>query len=223
MSNVKHNVETSPFSRPILIYSDYCEFSSKFISILVKNPNLMEQFVRVNIDVNPDTKKRNPVFYQIQDMLQMNILEVPTIIVENGKYVLSGDQAFMWLEEQINKQISQKEISAFVPNEMNSFSDQYSSYGSKSLNDARDQSFKFLNRPDQPIRTPQESSEKFSENDYNRKQKERESLGSVKSGGISSGYAKMSQPVEFTLTESPQHNKKEVERKYEQLMSERNM
>ncbi len=52
---------------------------------------------------------------------------------------------------------TQQESLPFNPNEMGSFSDSYSTFGSSSINDASSQMFKFVGVEDEPIVTPQES------------------------------------------------------------------
>lgn len=160
------------FERPLLVYSNFCAYSNKFIDTLSTNPDFAESFMTLCIDANPNTKKRPAAFYEIQKDLNHAIKEVPTIIVENGKYVLSGEEAFKWLEYNINK-MSKKELFGFNPNEMVSFSDQYSPYGSKEMNDASDQMFRFINKSYDNIETPPEGSI-TSGMDYEKKQKERD-------------------------------------------------
>jgi len=150
------------FERPILIYSNYCPHSQKFINSLIKVPQLFESFVRINIDVNPETNSRNPIFYEIQDVLKFKITDVPTIIVDNGNYVLFGEEAFKWLDYSINrgttniKDDTSSTLEGFNSVEMGSFSDMYSKFGSSDMNDATDQSFQFLNRTSIKIETPPE-------------------------------------------------------------------
>jgi len=131
------------FERPILIYSNYCIHSQNFLKLLMKNPELYDEFIRMNIDVNPETKQRPQVFYKIQQELNQTISKVPTIIVKDneGLLVLSDKDAFKWLELQMRPN---DKLSPFNQNEMNSFSDGYAKYGSTDLNDATEQNFKFF-------------------------------------------------------------------------------
>ena len=169
------------FEQPILIYSNYCAHSKEFLGLIQNHPQIHESFNYLNIDVNPTTRKRNPLFNQIQQTLNHRIEEVPTVIINNGQYVLSGKEAFKWLEFQF-KQLSSgndttqqsvnaiqtdnvndnasssPEAEAFNPNEMLSFSDQYSKYGSNDMSDASAQSFSFLNGNYDSIATPAEES-----------------------------------------------------------------
>jgi hypothetical protein len=165
------------FERPVLIYSDYCIHSTNFINELMKNKELFESFIRLNIDVDANTRSRPSVFYEIQEKLSYKITEIPTIIVENAEYILTGVNAFEWLEYTIKQQEEkEKELVAFNPIEMGSFSDSYSSYGCTDLNDAKEQCFKFLNKSDEKINTPQELASNVSKDEYSNKQKERENF-----------------------------------------------
>ena len=139
------------FDRPILIYSDYCIHSKNYLQLLMKQPDIYNTFIRMNIDVNPQTKKRPSIFYEIQQQLNKKIIRVPTIIVKTSDDILllSDKDAFKWLDFQIN---SNKEngdsIKGFNINEMGSFSDGYSKFNendneSTHINDANEQSFKF--------------------------------------------------------------------------------
>lgn len=142
------------FDRPILIYSDYCIHSKNYLQMLMKHPNIYETFIRMNIDVDPQTKQRPNVFYKIQQQLNKKIVRVPTIIIKNEKngeiLLLSDKDAFKWLDFKINanKEGGDTSIKGFNINEMGSFSDGYSKYNENSnesthINDANEQSFKF--------------------------------------------------------------------------------
>jgi hypothetical protein len=137
------------FKRPILIYSDFCIHSKTFIDTIQKHPDIYSQFIRVNIDVDPSTKRRPDVFFQIQRELsnltgsQVKITRVPTVITPNAEYIISDKDAFKWLEYQLSKMVK-TEINGFNNNEMNSFSDNYSNFGSTHINDAKEQNFKFF-------------------------------------------------------------------------------
>jgi hypothetical protein len=167
------------FERPILIYSNYCIHSTNFINELMKNSEMFESFIRINIDVDPNTRSRPSIFYEIQEKLNYKISEIPTIIVDNAEYILTGVNAFEWLEYNLNKKEQEKELTPFNPIEMGSFSDSYSSYGSSDLTAAREQSFKFLNKADDKINTPQEMASNVSKDEYSNKQKERENFDNV--------------------------------------------
>lgn len=139
------------FDRPILVFSEYCIHSKNFLQILIKHPDLFQDFIRINVDVNPHTKQRSPVFYQLQEQLDRKIAKVPTIIVreetEKGMqvFVLSDKEAFKWLDFK-TKPTREEGCVGFNHNEMGSFSDGYSKFGSTDLNDATEQNFKFFQR-----------------------------------------------------------------------------
>lgn len=177
------------FDKPILVYSDYCVFSKNFIETLMKHPELFETFIRMNIDVNPSTKKRPISFYQVQQSLDIKITKVPTIITPNAEYVLSDVDAFKWLEHQIGLLTKETGLTPFNPNEMGSFSDNYSTFGSTDLCDAKEQNFKFFDQgilsDDNYLQTNKswdpkntngflDDSESPSEIDYSSKQNERQ-------------------------------------------------
>ena len=136
------------FDRPILLFSEYCIHSKNFLVLLHKHTNLYNTFIRLNVDVDPRTKQRTPLFYKIQQELNRKIKSVPTIIVleqtEQGPqvFVLSDKEAFKWLDYKTQPQREQG-LLGFNINEMGSFSDKYSNYGSTDLNDATEQNYKF--------------------------------------------------------------------------------
>lgn len=143
----------STFDRPFLIYSDYCIHSKNFIQMLMKYPDIYDSFIRMNIDVNHETKQRPINFYKLQEQLNRKIVRVPTIVVKNKEnqiLLLSDTDAFKWLDFQINlkKQDTEGGIKGFNLNEMGSFSDGYSSFDknntkSTDINNATEQNFKF--------------------------------------------------------------------------------
>jgi hypothetical protein len=119
----------------------------------MKYPDLYNSFIRMNIDVDPSSKKRPKSFYQIQEILGIKITKVPTLITPNAQYVLSDVDAFKWLEYQVKLlNNTSGELEAFNPNEMSSFSDNYATFGSTNLCDAKEQSFKFLQSDNGNIR-----------------------------------------------------------------------
>lgn len=222
------------FERPILIYSNYCKFSNLFIEYLVKYPELYNTFIRINIDVDPNTNERPPVFYDIQKMLQFNITNVPTIIVQNGEFILTGKEAFSWLEYQLNaldqteERVQEKEessgvLEAFNPLEMGSFSDGYAGIDN-SLPSS--QSFQFVNMPIQNIQTPDETGENFDKelidrnnrddgNDYSNFMQKRNNLVHTQKYQSTD---QMIQPQQFS---SKKQN--EIDKKYEQMLADRDM
>jgi len=132
------------FKKPILIFSSYCKFSQNFIEILMKHPQIYDNVIRMNIDVDPNTKQRPQMFHKIQQILNRKISKVPTIITKDAEHILSDADAFKWLEYNISSLNKEKTgLSAFNPDEMISFSDHYAKFGSTELNDANEQSYKF--------------------------------------------------------------------------------
>lgn len=134
-------------SKPIFIYSDYCKFSQDFIKIIMKHPLLFDSIIRMNIDIQQNGKRPDS-FYHIQQSLNTKITKVPTIITPNGEHILSDKNAFKWLETQIKIITPPEELIGFNSNEMNSFSDNYSTFGSTDLNDAKAQNYKFFDNKD---------------------------------------------------------------------------
>ena len=168
------------FERPLLIFSEYCNHSVNFLNVLMKHPDLFDSFGKINIDIDPKTRRRPQIFFDIQDALNFKISEVPTVIINKGEYVLSGQEAFKWLEYEIDNLEKNKVLEGFNPNEMGSFSDSYSKFGSTELCDATSQSFKFIDSPHDKIYTPQEDSP-VTQDDYNKKQRERDQSNSLSS------------------------------------------
>jgi len=168
------------FDRPILFYSEYCIHSTNFLNTLMKTPELYNIFIRVNIDADISTKQRPDIFYNIQRELNIKIAEVPTIITPGPEYVLTGVDAFDWLEKEIqsHKGDPDESIQGFNSIEMGSFSDSYSTYGSSDLYDAKEQSFKFIGKQDDKIDTPPETSS-VSKGDFEKKYQERESFDNI--------------------------------------------
>ena len=91
------------FDRPILLYSEYCIHSTNFINTLMKHQELYEDFIRISIDVDTNTRQRPKIFYDIQNELNTKIIEVPTVMTPGPEYVLAGSDAFDWLEFRMNK------------------------------------------------------------------------------------------------------------------------
>jgi len=132
------------FEKPILIYSDYCVYSKNFLQTLIKYTDLYNSFIRMNIDVDISTRQRPKQFHQLQEILDVKITKVPTVITPNAQYILSDVDAFKWLEYQIKLlKDDSGTLQPFNPNEMVSFSDNYANYGSTDLCDAKEQNFKF--------------------------------------------------------------------------------
>lgn len=216
------------FERPILFYSNYCIHSTNFINSLIKHLEIYESFIRINIDVDPETKSRPKAFYEIQSVLNIKISEIPTIIVDKGQYVLTGKEAFKWLKHQVEKIEAEKELTPFNPIEMGSFSDSYSNYGSNDINDATQQSFKFLNKQDEKINTPQETSDKISKEEYTRRQSERENFINILPQNPKNQTPQQIQQKQFnkSYTSNKRGGKmsekqKDFDQKYQQMLMER--
>jgi len=223
------------FSRPILVFSNYCQHSKNFLSMLLESP-LSQEFIFVNVDVDPNTKRRSDDFLSLKGILTTNfnykLTSVPTIIVENGEFILKDADAFEWLKhtlETINNTEKNKEpvveepaeISGFNPNEMVAFSDMYSTFGLNTKDpcmDAKNQCYQFLGQdfsistppiddqaPQAPqMQMPQQKTVRFS-NDVNSRNKS--SGGGSKSNKKGYGTEK----------------EKELNSKYEEMMLARQM
>ena len=202
------------FDKPILFYSEYCIHSTNFLNTLMKTPEFYNNFVRINIDADISTKRRPDIFYNIQRELNIKIVEVPTIITPGPEYVLTGADAFSWLEQELQSYKDKDDIQGFNSIEMGSFSDSYSLYGSTDLNNARDQCFQFVNKPGQSIETPEETSS-VSKDSLSHKQKERESFDNIQ--------AMSQKPNQFVnkMQSKMSDKQKDIESKYQQMMFER--
>jgi hypothetical protein len=214
------------FEQPILLYSNYCEHSNNFILALRKNTELHSNFQIVNIDVDTKTNKRPAIVYDIQNTLQLSLKEVPTIIVENGEYMLSGAEAFKWLDYTLQK-LEKQELQPYCNLEMGSFSDMYSQYGSSEMYDATDQTYAFINRNYENINTPKDDNTSVKEDDFERKQMERESFNNVPRENNIQKKINFSmntfeptslKPVNESKTNTKQ---KELDLRYNKLISER--
>jgi hypothetical protein len=205
------------FDNPVLFYSEYCVHSTNFIKILMKHPDAYNTITRICIDVEPQTKKRPKIFYDIQSELDIKVIEVPSIITPGPEYLLAGSDAFDWLESYLKDQTKQDEVlEGFNPIEMGSFSDSYSTYGSSDLYDAKEQTFKFISKPDEKIETPPETSN-VSKDDYARKQHERETFDNVAPPnykGKNNGFASMKKS-------DVSEKQKDIDKRYQQMMAER--
>jgi predicted DsbA family dithiol-disulfide isomerase len=230
------------FERPILIYSNYCNYSKLFIQHLQQFPELYESFIRLNIDYDLNTKQRPTAFYEIQELLQFKITDVPTIIVQNGEYILSGKEAFTWLEYQLNelnKQLEMQQesntnqeniLEPFNPLEMGSFSDGYAGVDNSLPNS---QSFQFLNEPIQNINTPQDSNENFEkqnsqfdgdQEDYSNYMKKRNSVNNNPRYQSSQNRPLSHSSNNYDKSNSKINKKQnEIDKKYEELLAQREM
>jgi hypothetical protein len=179
------------YNDSILIYSNHCPHSVKLYNIL-KDNNMTNKYKLLCIDVDSKTKKRPMRFYEIQKLLNVNITHVPTIIVDNAKYVLTGSEAFKFIQtfkqniavsksnENVDLNIKNIEPMAFNPNEMGSTSDNYLNFGNIDNYHSAEvpkQNYQFLN-DNFTIETPDEAS--FNGNvDYYKKISQRESFDTI--------------------------------------------
>lgn len=218
---MNNSSDTNMFKRPILIFSNYCAHSKNFIKQLLEVPELFETFIRVNIDVDKSTKSRPDLFYIIQDALNYKISEVPTIIVQEGEFVLSGEEAFKWLQFQSTDMPTLQEdiqMIPFNPNEMGGFSDGYAQYGNNNLYDASEQAFKFLDKTDETIQTPQES-DSISPDDYKQFHFKRNNVNA-----IPTSHPKQVETFQNTHSTTKRMNtgkQNDMDKKLETLMAER--
>lgn len=213
------------FERPILFYSEYCVHSTNFLNILMKHPDLYNEFIRICIDVEPQTKQRPHIFYQIQQELDIKITEVPSVITPGPDYLLAGNDAFDWLHSQTENNKEEDCLEGFNPVEMGSFSDSYSTYGSSDLYDAKEQSFKFIGKPDDKIETPPETSN-VSKDDYARKQHERETFDNVQNTQRKNQTNKgnknnQTNQMNTGFTNKGSDKQKDLDRRYQEMMAER--
>lgn len=86
------------FLRDIIVYSCACKYSTEFINAI---PDIIfETALVLCIDKNTDGKRLR-LFQTVQDLLGHQITEVPTVIVKGGEFVLTGQEAFRWLEHTL--------------------------------------------------------------------------------------------------------------------------
>ena len=155
----------------------------------------------------------------------MTLKEVPTIIVENGEYMLSGLEAFKWLDYQMQQlENHQEELQGYNTLEMGSFSDQYSKFGSSELHDATDQTFKFINRKDDSIVTPEEDKKSVKNDALEKKQLERETFGNIpKENNINKkiSFSKKTFESSSPSFDDSSDKQKDLDVRYKQLLNER--
>lgn len=206
------------FEQPIFVYSEFCNHSTNFLRELTKHPAIGDAFVYLNIDVDPQTGHRPKAFFAVQAALHYPITEVPTVILQNGEYVLSGEEAFKWLDYQITSlnQTTENDLQPFNPAEMGSFSDGYAEFGVNEMYAGKSQCFKFVSDPEQRIETPQEKG-CVSTDDYKRKQKERESLDLM----AATPQPKTMGTSYFKSKEQMSDKQKDVDVRLQKLLSER--
>lgn len=224
------------YNGSIFIYSNFCPHSQKLYNILKQN-NTVNKYRLVCIDIDQKTKKRPMQFYEIQKLLNINITSVPTIIVDNAKYVLSGSEAFKYVSHinssnsnsnnkpSVQQVVAQREPEgpmAFNPNEMGSTSDSYLNFGNIENYHSADvpkQNYQFLNE-DFTIETPDEANFNINMKDdiYHKKMNERESFDKIVQSENS-----LKQRNVNTEKKNTKSNQKQVEfeDKYNKLLKER--
>jgi hypothetical protein len=85
------------------VYSCACKYSTEFINAI---PDIIfETALVLCIDKNTDGKRLR-LFQTVQDLLGHQITEVPTVIVKGGEFVLTGQEAFRWLEYTLRNNAS---------------------------------------------------------------------------------------------------------------------
>ena len=211
------------FNKPILIYSNYCNYSKQFLNILSQTP-IVNNFVFVSVDIDQKTLKRSNDFLNLKIILKQqynyNLNTVPTIIIEGGELILSSNEAFEWLRYSINtinnskkttenpptqqiekKQTNNDTIIGINHNEMFSFSDTYSSFGNNEQVPTQ-QSFQFLSH-NELIDTPSDSG------------------GNFKKKNVKFEFDVPEQIVDNKFKPDSTGKEKELNQKYEQLMMER--
>lgn len=115
----------------LFFYSKKCEHSKLLISLMEQVDDLLNTFKCISVDINLNTKKRNPM------VKQYHIKEVPTIIIDNEKYV--GSMAYSYIDKiafpasnnDINKNsqpVVEQQIDGYS-NDFKNFSDKYTSFG----------------------------------------------------------------------------------------------
>lgn len=216
------------YNGSIFIYSNFCPHSQKLYKILKEN-NTINKYRLICIDVDPQTKKRPMPFYEIQKLLNINITSVPTIIVDNAKYVLSGSEAFKYVShnnnpsvQEIVKQREPEGPMAFNPNEMGSTSDSYLNFGNIENYHSADvprQNYQFLNE-DFTIETPDEANFNISMKDdmYYKKVSERENFDKFVQSENNSKQRNLNINKKNTKTNQKQM---EFEDRYNKLLQER--
>lgn len=91
------------FKSPIILCSSLCKHSLEFVKKMKDNSEKFENVIILKIDVDNVTNKRPQAYYDIQNILEWKIKSVPSVVVNEGKSILSGGNAFIWLEEIITK------------------------------------------------------------------------------------------------------------------------
>ena len=126
----------------VLFYSNKCEHSKEFLSMLHKDTSLNEQTTKVNVD-NSNVK------------IPPYVKSVPSLIVnENNKpSLLVGSKIFEWYNKKHKKNIETNKIMEWDPCTMSGYSDAFSYLGEE---DVMKKSYSFVTDSDK-INTPDES------------------------------------------------------------------
>ena len=87
------------FKNPIILCSTLCKHCVELVDLMQSNLKVFEDWIVINIDTDTTTGKRPQAYYDIQNIFDKGISSVPTIIVEEGKKLLSGIDAFNYINE----------------------------------------------------------------------------------------------------------------------------
>jgi hypothetical protein len=82
---------------PILLYSTDCKYSNSFLDLLHENKTLYNSFIKVNINKNKKTNERSRIYINLIKEFPQYIKSVPCIVLNNKTVILSGNEAFAWL------------------------------------------------------------------------------------------------------------------------------
>ena len=99
----------------ILFYSSKCIHCKEFMTMLHKDVNLNEKFLKVNVD---NSSIKLPPYVKV----------VPTVIITaNGKpNLLEGTQIFKWFNDTHQKEVQNQNIMEWDPLSMSGYSDNFS-------------------------------------------------------------------------------------------------
>lgn len=97
------------FKSPIFVCSSLCQHCVELADIMNTSPKKFTNVIILNIGIDSVTKKRPRAYYDLQNILEWKITSVPTIVTENAESVLSGIDAFNW----VNKQLQDKYVDSY--------------------------------------------------------------------------------------------------------------
>lgn len=89
------------FKNPIVLCSSFCEHSRALVEKMKTTKEHFKDVVFIKIDMDVTTRKRPQAFYDLQNVFEWNIKTVPTVITNEGKSLLSGRDAFEWVDETV--------------------------------------------------------------------------------------------------------------------------